>query len=211
MEEAARRRVEVGRRRIIHLGEIVERAMIAAGYYKHRGTWRRRGVITLGTLKDTANQANLSIALRKEAARRHFQSLDGEELAAEIERYAVDVAAIAANELIANFIPDPMAQEATYRQLERVADELAGPDPCPLVRLLSQNVAVLTRERDLDTLRSRRVDSVSIPPSSLCKDLWKFREFIERRLDASIRTLAQVRRVEASTVRGEVERLRIFA
>jgi hypothetical protein len=207
--EAGRRRIEAERRRIIRLGEVVERAMIAAGYYKHRGTWRRRGPITMGTVRNAENSSNIITVLQREAARRHFRSLDGDELAAEIERYAVDVAALAQEELVAGITDDPMRQEATCRRLEQVAAELAGPAPSPLVRLLSQNVAVLSLERDLATLRSRRAEPADMPFTAINKDLWKLRGFIERRLNAAIRTLAHVRRVEASAIQKTVERLRI--
>jgi hypothetical protein len=48
-----------------------------------------------------------------------------------------------------------------------------------------------------------------MPFTSISKDLWKFREFIERRLDNAIRTLAYVRRIEATTIQQAVERLRL--
>jgi hypothetical protein len=207
--EAGRRLVEADRRRIIHLGEIIDRAMVAAGYYKHKGTYRRRGVVTMRTLRDYANDPNLSMALRRESARRHFATLDGDELTAEIDQYAVDVEAIAAHELVAKVTGDPMQQEATLRRLDRAGDELAGPDPSPLVRLLARTVPVLTLERDVASVKSRRVDAEGMPSSSINKDLWKIRDFVERRLNAAIRTLAYVRRVEQSAIRQAVDRLRI--
>jgi hypothetical protein len=154
----------------------------------------------MGTIGKAADVANITAAIRRESARRHFESLDGDALAAEIDRYAVDLAAIAEDELVARITGDPMGQEATLRRLERCADELAGPDPSPLVRLLSQNVAVLGLERDLATLRSRRADPSGGPVTPIGRDLGRLRELVERRLNAAIRTLAYVRRVEASSI-----------
>src|SRR5262245_43681849 len=79
LTEAKRRLVEIARQRIIQVGDVVDRAMVAAGFHKHHGSWRRNGKITMRTLREHANDSSIEIALRREAASRHFLSLDGDE------------------------------------------------------------------------------------------------------------------------------------
>jgi hypothetical protein len=68
------------------------------------------------------------------------------------------------------------------------------------VPLLSKNVAVLGLERDLAALRSRPADPAGGPLTPIGRDLRRLRELVERRLNAAIRTLADVRRVETSSI-----------
>jgi hypothetical protein len=152
---------------------------------------------------------NILQAIEREKARRHFAALDGGELAAQIKRYAVNVAGIIKDELIAQVTLDPMQQEATALRLDQLATELAGPDPSPLIRLLAQSVAILNLERDVVVEKSVRVDAAGGLFTSISRDLWRLRDMIERRLNNMMRTLAYVRRVEGSSIGRTVSRLRV--
>jgi hypothetical protein len=202
--ERARRMGEEARDRLSSLGSIVDRAMVAGGYYRHRGTWRRRGVITMGSIKD--REAETQRAIEREAARRHFAALEGDKLAAEVDRLNVEMSAVALDSLIELLTSDPYRQEAFRRKVERVAEELAGDDPTPLVRLLARGVAILQVEKYAADTRFYKLTELGGPAQAA---VLGWRALVDRQLNAKIRTLAQVRDVEASAIEKTAGRLRL--
>ena len=149
-----RRRTEANVGRVGRLMGALEPAMMASGYYKHRGVWRKRGVRTM-------DFRALDRSVRREGARRQFNALPKEDLAAEIERLRVDVAGRAVLELASLATDDAVRAEATKRHVEATANELAGPDASPLSRLLARITAALATEFDVASGRLYRVASTA--------------------------------------------------
>jgi hypothetical protein len=199
--ESVCRLVEAASCRIIRLSAIVERGMVAAGHYRHRGSWRRRGVITMGTAPSTDP---ILEATSREKARRFFAALEDDELTAQLDKWAVDVGRIATDELIGMVTTSPLGKEATRLRLEQAESELAGRDPSPLVKLLARSVAVLRLERDIADTKFRRLLT-----GPVARDVLRWREFAHRRLNATIKTLAYVQNLDVSAVERVVAKLRI--
>jgi hypothetical protein len=202
--ERARRMGQAARERLSSLGSIVDRAMVAGGYYRHRGSWRRRGVITMGSIKDRAT--GIDRAIEREAARRHFASLEGDELAAQVDRLKIEMSAVALDSLINLITSAPYRQEACRRRVEQVEKELAGEDPSPLVRLLARSVAILEIEKYAADARFYKLTELGGPAEAA---VLRWRALADRQLNAKIRTLAQVRSVEAASIQRTAARLRL--
>jgi hypothetical protein len=98
---------------------------------------------------------------------------------------------------------NPLMKEALTRQLEKKREELAGPNPTPLERLLAERVA-------LCWLHATHADAVY--PQALGQrrslelgdSLQRRQDRTHRRLLASIRTLALVRRLAVPPLRPPV-------
>jgi hypothetical protein len=103
---------------------------------------------------------DLDKIVRRAAARRHFEAIPKEDLAAEIERLRVDVAGQALRELLSLATDDSHCAEATKRHVEATGDELAGPDASPLARLLARLTATLAIEADVASGRLYRVAGI---------------------------------------------------
>jgi hypothetical protein len=157
----SRRRIEANVERVGRLSGAVERAMAASGYYKHRGVWRKRGVRTMNCRERPEEIAKgLEKATERERARRHFEAIPREDLAAEVERLRVDVAGRALLELVSLATDDPLRAEATKRHVEAVAKEMAGPDASPLALLLARITATMATESDVASRSLYRVAGI---------------------------------------------------
>ena len=154
------------------------------------------------------NPKDIDHAWRREGAKRHLDSLAPADRDAEISYHLVDVSKIAREELIARLTDDPFQQEVQARHLESVAAEIAGPDPPPLVKLLAKSIALLAIERDVADWKFYKLISVDVS-CQFARDLLRWRAFTHRKLNSAIRTLAYVRRVDATTVEQVIDRLRI--
>jgi hypothetical protein len=162
------------------------------------------------TISKRQHDEDISRAIARERARRCFEDLSPEERDAEIDRHLIDMNEWAVNELIARVIDDPFQQEVQFRQVERVTRELAGPTPTPLVKLLAKTVAVLTLERDLaDRSFYSRLGGSGGVSRGLTRELLRWREFLSRRLNNAINTLATVRHFDAKSIQNTVDRLKI--
>lgn len=193
--------------RITGLCSTVENLLKAAGFYRHRGQWRRRGPFTM---RVPHSPAEISNALVREKARRYFDELPPEKLDAEITKYLKDTSVYAVNELIAKITPDPIQQEIQFRQIERVTCELAGPSPTIVVKMLARSVAVLSLERDLaDSRFYRALGDPEGLSYKFSRDLLRWREFAHRKLNSTIRTLAYIRRIDTTSFENTLEQLRI--
>jgi hypothetical protein len=204
--EPVRQLVRAARRRIISLGAIVDRAMTAGGFYRHSGCWRRRGVTTMRSIKMRAT--DIQQAIEREAARRHFESLDGDELATAIDRLNIEMSDIALQSLLELVTSDPYRREACLRRVEDVERELAGEAPSPLVRLLARSVAILRIEKYVSDTKFYRITEVGMETSIAAAAL-RWRALADRQLNAEIRTLAYVRNIEASSIEKTIGRLRL--
>jgi hypothetical protein len=89
---------------------------------------------------------------------------------------------------------DILAREARLRQIDRIRDELAGPGPTTIERLLAERAALCWFElHTLDARVVRRRDEEGEFRSA--DDLDCFRDRAQRRYLAALKTLAQVRRL----------------
>lgn len=162
-------------------------------------------------MRGIGDLTNIGYAIERERTRRHYEALDPKERDAEIRKYLVDVSAVAVDRLIGALTDNPLQHETQRRHLEQVADELAGPNATPLVQLLARSVAILGLERDLADARFYGI--LSDPEGvafGFSRDLLQWRQFVHRRLNAAVRTLAGVRRLEIPAVERTAERLRIL-
>jgi hypothetical protein len=89
---------------------------------------------------------------------------------------------------------DILAREARLRQVDRIRDELAGPRPTPIERLLADRAALCWFELhslDARVIRLRGEDG----EGRSADDLDRHRDRAQRRYFAALRTLALVRRL----------------
>ena len=98
---------------------------------------------------------------------------------------------------------DPLVQEAIVERAERLASEIAGENPTPLEVLLAERIASLwvlteTQEALLFAWYKRGSHDDNVSPGYLLQ-MAKLQESVNRRYLAAIKTLAQVRKLEAGT------------
>jgi hypothetical protein len=97
---------------------------------------------------------------------------------------------------------DPLVQEAMVERAERMAIELAGENPSPLEVLLAERIAslwVLTETQEaLLFANYRRGQKAPVGPAYIMQ-MCKIQESTNRRYLAAIKTLAQVRKLQANT------------
>jgi hypothetical protein len=204
--ESIRQLVEEARSRITKLGELVDRCMRISGFHRYHGQWRRRGVINMRTLSGSPLPTEL--AIERERARRHFDALDGPGLEAELSRCGQEMRAVALDKLLDKLTSDAYQREAYIRKIKRFENKLAGDDPSHLVRMLARSVAILRVERGLAD--AKFFDLIGIGLGGRAAEfVLKWRAFTDRRLNAAVKILAYVRKVEASTIERTVERFRI--
>jgi hypothetical protein len=145
-------------------------------------------------------------AIEKEQARRHLAQADDEEVA----RLAVDVSERHLAELLDRITHDPMRAEATKLEILRLADELAGPDPSPAVKLLARVAAMLKAEYDVASTRYLHAVGVKSGVSTpIAGGLLRWRGFAARRLGLAVRSLAAVRKIEESKIETMLNRLKL--
>jgi hypothetical protein len=198
--------VEAVRSRINNVVQLVNRSMTVAGYYKHRGSWRRRGLITMRTLDKDSD--SIQRAIDRDRARRYFDLLDGPVLEAALSRCGEEMWAVALEKLLGRITSDAFQREAYIRKIKRFEKKLAGDEPSHLVRMLARSVAILRVERGLAD--AKFFDLIGIGLGGRVDEfVLKWREFADRRLNAAIKTLAYVRKIEASTIERTVARFRI--
>ncbi len=75
-------------------------------------------------------------AIEREQARRHFEALDGEELAAEVARHR-DAMEIALDDLVKSMTDDAYEKEVHVRRVGLVVEQLAGGLADPTVKMLA--------------------------------------------------------------------------
>jgi len=97
---------------------------------------------------------------------------------------------------------DPLVQEAIVQEAERLASEIAGENPTPLEVLLAERIAspwVLTETQEALLFASyNRGQERPLGPAYILQ-MCKIQESVNRRYMAAIRTLAQVRKLQANT------------
>jgi hypothetical protein len=97
---------------------------------------------------------------------------------------------------------DPLEQEAIVERARRMAVEIAGENPTPLEVLLSERIAslwVLTETQEALLFATyRRGQENPVGPAYVIQ-MCKIQESANRRYLAAIKTLAQVRKLQANT------------
>jgi hypothetical protein len=181
--------------------------MIACGYYRHKRTWRRRGVVTMRGI-GAAGVGRLGEIVERERARRFFSSV--EDQAAELAKYK-DISEAALDELVRLITSSPFEQEAHVRRVARAATALAGGVTEPATLEVARLVAILRLECSyVDSLYFRMVRDGGLgTPVSREVAVWRDRS--GRRLESMIRTLAYMKHCAFSDVEASVRRLRLAA
>jgi hypothetical protein len=97
---------------------------------------------------------------------------------------------------------DPLKQEAIVERARRMALEIAGENPTPLEGLLAEHIASLwvlvEAQEALLSATYRRGQEKPVGPAFVIQ-MCKIQESVNRRYLAAIRTLAQVRKLQANT------------
>ena len=97
---------------------------------------------------------------------------------------------------------DPLVQEAIVERAERMVGEIAGENPTPLEILLAERIAslwVLTEAQEALLFATyNRGRAKPVGPAYVIQ-MCKIQESANRRYLAAIKTLAQVRKLQAST------------
>jgi hypothetical protein len=97
---------------------------------------------------------------------------------------------------------DPLVEDAIVEQASRMAREMAGENPSHLEVLLAERIAslwVLTETQEaLLSATYRRGQEKPVGPAFVIQ-MCKIQESVNRRYLAAIKTLAQVRKLQAST------------
>jgi hypothetical protein len=211
-----RERLEALEAPIAELCEITETlaqaALLAAGYHQHkRGEWRKRrvsstqkqpmakSVATKHSAKDGQSETPTKdiLAVLERAQEGDRSALP--ELKTFIHRVPKDVrvinlAKMAEESLLTSSVgKDLMTKELMSRELETMRQEIAGPSPTPLERLLVERVVACWHQlQDAEIIYHQNRKKLTIRQS----------EYHQRRLDrlhrrylSAIRTLVQVRKL----------------
>jgi hypothetical protein len=97
---------------------------------------------------------------------------------------------------------DPLKQEAIVERARRMALEIAGESPTPLETLLAEHIASLwvlvEAQEALLSATYRRGQEKPVGPAFVIQ-MCKIQESVNRRYLAAIKTLAQVRKLQANT------------
>jgi hypothetical protein len=97
---------------------------------------------------------------------------------------------------------DPLVQEAIVERARRMALEIAGENPTPLEVLLAERIASLwvlvEAQEALISATYRRGQEKPVGPAYVIQ-MCKIQESVNRRYLAAIKTLAQVRKLQANT------------
>jgi hypothetical protein len=97
---------------------------------------------------------------------------------------------------------DPLVKEAMVERAARMAHEVAGENPSPLEALLAERIAslwVLTETQEALLFATYRREQERHVATSLIIQMCKIQESANRRYLAAIKTLAQVRKLQANT------------
>jgi hypothetical protein len=170
--------------------------MRLTGWHRHRGAWRRTGKITrrnMQTLED------ISRAIAAEEVRREFEAGNVSEL---IERYRGDMAADAIEAIVSRITDDLARREALRRHAAKIRDELAGPAPTPIERILAQRVALCYLDAYHSDILAQ--SHFNIREGELCQ---RRQDRAQRRYLQAVKALAECRKLEASTIQNAVVRL----
>jgi hypothetical protein len=189
------------------LDRAVDSSMTRSGYYKYEYKWHKRGVTTMRGLGALGGITN---ALKREKARRFLDELEPEERDRYIEQNAVDVEQLAIEELISRIFQDPAQQELQLRRLTQLTDELAGPAPEPVVKLLAKTCAVMLLERNFADFTFRtQIGERGGLTSKFARAALEWRDFADRKVQSNIRTLAYVRHLDINMLKDTVSRFKI--
>jgi hypothetical protein len=196
-EKAERARIAAEDAPAIELFRAVEttarEALLASGYYLHRRSeWRRRGSMTTEVKATESGDVTFDLlkrardgdpSTRKEI--RAFLERDGD-LFAEFEMGHLTDVKLSRLGRDDNVI----VQEVSLRELRRTAEELAGPNPTPLERMLAHRVAVcqLSVHHAEYRLASQSGKEVTL----------NYMEYLERRVDSAHRRLLQAAKMLAT-------------
>src|SRR5262249_1558855 len=129
---------------------VADAAMIAAGFHKHRGQWRRRRTMGDATTvqypaESEAARAVIDRALRgDEGCLPELRALRGDGGRGRRLADAVGSAAVWLRETLGRQAggENLLVREGLRRKMAEVQAELEGPDPTPMERLLAERAAL---------------------------------------------------------------------
>lgn len=188
------------------LDSTIDRSMRICGYYNHYYNWRRLGVINMRTI----SPSNIEKELKREVARRFFETLEPVDRDKEIDKHLIDVSRVADDDIIRHISNNVFQQEVQRRQLDRVTAELCGHNPSPEIKILARCLAIMNLERAVADAQFYRL--LSIPDglsSDLARNVLRWRDFIYRKVNGTIRTLSYVRHIENSEIENALAKFKI--
>ena len=203
-----RRRVEGLEARIVEYCEGIGRLFVAArkadGWYLHYGAWRRRGPLQR---RITMTSRDMDRLIGEEKARRAFEAGNVAEL---VKKYGGQMADNVIELIVAQTTDDPVRQEALRRHAAMVRDELAGPAPTAVEKVLAERIAVCYLDAYYADLLVYGDEEEDEGTTVLAAEYYQRRQDrAHRRYMNAIEELARVRRMETASIRERVERLRV--
>jgi hypothetical protein len=179
--------------------ELFDAWMRLSGWHRHGGQWCRNGKITRRSMLTSQKMDRL---IEAEKVRREFEAGNVGEL---IERYRGDMAINALEMIISRFTDDAAQREALRRQAARLRDQLAGPAATPIEKILAERVTVCY----MDVYFSDQLAYGKAMPLIHAEFFERCRDRTHRRYLRAVKTLAECRKLETSTIQQTVERLRL--
>ena len=201
------------------IGALVSDALEAAGFHWTRGQWRksRKGEPMTKALErqEEARKAKRETLKKRaqngdgDAAREFWRELDADALAtpegaqerAQLVCEKGDAMARGLALLVAKFTPgNPLATGAIQRQLEEMNAQLCGPNPTPIEAILVKRVCVCWLQ--LATLDHGFANTLNGTKPKAEESLSRQLDSANKRYLSSLKTLAQVRRLQLPTLQA---------
>jgi hypothetical protein len=220
--KAERDALEVEDRRRASSFQAVERivglALELFGYHRHkRGQWRKRrmnherkglpevagwpgtfeeinGVLKRAAAGDQDALPRLREMIRADPAR--MFKATGADLADQVEQSTTKKM----------FVGNVVTTEALHLKMKALRAELRGTDPCPIVRLLAERVALCWLDVHWCDLRHVQAEAHSLVQAA---HFQKMRDRSSRRYLASLRTLASVKKIGIVAVQISIDKQQI--
>lgn len=186
-------------------GALVASLLVSNGYHYTRGQWRKRREKTMSnSIQKTRALLERGRNGDLEAAGAFWREVDGDPARREaLVKQNGDIAAIALNQLVGRIVDgDIIMAGGIRRQLDTMRQELSGSNPSPLELLLVERVCVCwLKLHYLEYLHITGMDSHSIKQS---EELLKQVDSANKRYLNSIKTLAQIRKLQLPTVQVNI-------
>jgi hypothetical protein len=172
-----------------------------AGWYKHCRQWRKRGLITMSKRNQIPSlNAVFGADMETAIARRLLAQDDG----TLCDAYGANIAKHALEALIKQITDNPRRKEAIRRKVAILTEELAGPNPAAIEKLLAGRVALCWLDSHYMDMMSYLSMGVVAPDSTVGEYYQRRQNRAHRRLISASKALAVCRRLAFDSVRAQV-------